>query len=82
MGEAIAQPPLAPGLAGTLATRLEWVELIVEAALEGSRSKFIQALVLDGAAASIETAEKLADELLEGHREHLGLFTNSLEPSD
>ena len=70
----IAQPPLAPGLAGTLATRLQWVETVVEAALEGSRDKFVQALVLDGAVESLETAAKLADDLLAAQAEHLPQF--------
>jgi alpha-galactosidase len=61
---AVALPPLSPGLAGTLATRCQWVETIVEAALEGSREKFIQALILDGAVASVEQAVSLADDLL------------------
>lgn len=60
----IGLPPLPPGLAGTLATRFQWVETIVEAALEGSRTKFIQALVLDGAVSELPVAEALADELL------------------
>jgi alpha-galactosidase len=34
----IAQPPLPSGIAGTLATRLQWVETTVEAALEGSQA--------------------------------------------
>jgi alpha-galactosidase len=71
---AIAQPPLASGIAGTLATRLAWVETVVEAALEGSRQKFIQALILDGAVTSIDTAEELADDLLAAHAEYLPLF--------
>lgn len=57
-------PPLSPGLAGTLATRFQWVETTVEAALEGSRDKFVQALVLDGAVNSLSAAEALADDLL------------------
>jgi alpha-galactosidase len=68
---AIAQQPLPAALAGTLATRYQWVETVVEAALEGSREKFIQALVLDGAVSSIETATALADELLAAQTEHL-----------
>jgi alpha-galactosidase len=68
---AIAQRPLPAAVAGTLATRFQWVETIVEAALEGSRDKFIQALVLDGAVNSLETATALADELLAAHAEHL-----------
>jgi alpha-galactosidase len=70
----IMQPPLPSGIAGTLAARLAWVETVVEAALEGSRGKFVQALVLDGAVDSLETAEKLADELLAAHAEYLPHF--------
>ncbi len=70
----IAQPPLAPGLAGTLASRFQWVETIVEAALEGSTDKFVQALLIDGAVDSIATARQLADELLTVHRVHLPQF--------
>lgn len=60
----IAQPPLPAGVVGTLATRFQWVETVVEAALERSREKFIQALVLDGAVRSLDTAARLADDLL------------------
>ena len=70
----IMLPPLPAGVAGTLATRFAWVETIVEAALEGSRDKFIQALVLDGAVDSIDTAAKLADELLAAQAEYLPQF--------
>jgi len=70
----IAQPPLPPGIVGTLATRLAWVETVVDAALEGSREKFVQALVLDGCVSSIDVAEKLADELLEAQAEYLPQF--------
>jgi alpha-galactosidase len=68
---AIAQRPLSPGIAGTLATRFQWVETIVDAALERSREKFIQALVLDGAVGSLEVATALADELLAAHAAYL-----------
>jgi alpha-galactosidase len=70
----IAQRPLPSGIVGTLATRLAWVETVVEAALEGSRRKFVQALILDGWVKSIEMAEKLADELLAAHAEYLPQF--------
>jgi len=72
--KALAQPPLPPGIAGTLATRLMWVETVVEAALEGSREKFVQALVLDGSVLSLGDAGKLADDLLAAHAEHLPQF--------
>lgn len=70
----IAQPPLSSGIVGTLAARFQWVETVVDAALEGSRTKFIQALVLDGSADSIVTAEKLADELLTTQADYLPQF--------
>lgn len=67
----IVQPPLPPGIAGALATRYQWVETIVDAALEGSREKFIQALILDGYVSSIPQAEVLADDLLAAQAEYL-----------
>jgi len=74
---AVAQPPLPAGLSATLAARLAWVETVVEAALEGSREKFIQALVVDGWVGSIEAAVKLADELLTAHAPYLPQFANA-----
>jgi len=70
----VAVSPLPSGLVGTLATRFQWVEVTAEAALEGSREKFLQALVLDGAVRSIDQAEQLADELLAAHRQYLPQF--------
>jgi alpha-galactosidase len=68
---AIAQPPLPAALVGTLATRYQWVETIVEAAIEGSRDKFIQSLVLDGAVSSLDQATALADDLLAAQAAYL-----------
>ena len=73
---AIAQRPLPAAIAGTLATRLQWVETTVEAALEGSREKFVQALVLDGSVGSLDEAAALADDLLAAHRAYLPQFTD------
>ena len=70
----IVQPPLPSGIVGTLANRLAWVETIVEAALEGSRRKFEQALVLDGALDSLGTAATLASALLEAQADFLPQF--------
>lgn len=67
-------PPLSPALAGTLATRYQCVETIVDAALEGSRAKFIQALLLDGAAPSIQIAQQLAHDLLQIQSHYLPQF--------
>jgi alpha-galactosidase len=74
---ALAQPALPPGIAGLLATRFGWVETVVEAALEGSRAKFIQALLLDGAVDSLDSAARLADELLAAQAEHLPQFAGA-----
>ncbi len=70
----IQGPPLPSGVAGTLATRLLWVETVVEAALEGSRDKFVQALVLDGSTLSLEAAARLADDLLAAQADFLPQF--------
>jgi alpha-galactosidase len=68
---AVPQPPLPAAVAGTLATRCQWVETVVEAALEGSREKFVQALILDGAVSSSRQAEALAGDLLAAQAEYL-----------
>ncbi len=70
----LALPPLPAGLTGTLATRLQWVETVVEAALTGSRALFIQALLLDGAVESLDTAARLADDLLAAQADYLPQF--------
>lgn len=67
----LMQPALSPAIAGALATRFQWVETIVEAALEGSREKFIQSLVLDGYVTSLGQATALADELLSAQSSYL-----------
>jgi alpha-galactosidase len=64
-------PPLSTAVAGTLATRFQWVEATVEAALEKSRDKFIQALILDGAVSTPDMAAALADDLLAAQAEYL-----------
>lgn len=69
---ALQQPMLPAAIVGTLATRYQWVETIVEAALEQSREKFVQALVLDGVVSSIDQAVALADELLTAQSPYLG----------
>ena len=74
---AIPQAPLAAGLVGTLAAKFAWVETVVEAALEGSRDKFVQALVIDGAVGSLDAAERLADDLLAAQAAHLPQFARA-----
>jgi alpha-galactosidase/6-phospho-beta-glucosidase family protein len=62
-------------MAGALATRCSWVETIVQAALEGSRDQFIQALVLDGYVESLDVAARLADDLLASQADYLPWVT-------
>lgn len=69
---AIQQRPLPTAAAGILATRFAWVETLVEAYVHNSRDKFIQALILDGAVSSVDTAVQLADELIAAHKPFLG----------
>ncbi len=71
----IQQKALSSGVAGTLATRMQWVETVVEAALEGDRSKFVQALIIDGAVDSVKQAEALADDLLKAQKQYLPQFS-------
>jgi alpha-galactosidase len=71
---AIMQAPLPTAAAGLLATRFGWVDVVVEAALEGNRTKFVDALILDGGVKSPNVAVALADELLEAHRANLPDF--------
>jgi alpha-galactosidase/6-phospho-beta-glucosidase family protein len=73
---AIVQAPLPVAAAGILATRFAWVDVVVEAALEGSRRKFVDALIMDGGVRSPDMATALADELLEAHRAYLPNFGN------
>jgi alpha-galactosidase len=73
---AIVQSPLPAAAAGVLATRFAWVDVVVEAALEGSRTKFVDALILDGGVKSPEMAVALADELLDAQRVYLPDFGN------
>jgi alpha-galactosidase len=67
----LQQQPLPTAAAGALATRFAWVETITEAALEGSRDKFIQALILDGAVSSPDIAVRLADDLIAAQQAYL-----------
>ena len=61
----VQQGRLPSGVENTLNARFAAVETTVEAALEGNGRKFAQALLLDGAVYSLETATKLAAELME-----------------
>jgi alpha-galactosidase/6-phospho-beta-glucosidase family protein len=70
----IVQKPLPAAVAGTLATRYQWVEVVVEAALEGNRDKLITALILDGCVSSTDQAVMLANELITAQQAYLPAF--------
>ena len=59
------------GVRATVEKALLAVELTVEAALERSRRKLVQALIFDGSVNSTSDASKLADDLLAAHKEFL-----------
>jgi alpha-galactosidase len=61
--------------ASILRRRISVVDLTVKAALTGSRELFIEALLADGSVKNEEDAAKLADDLLDAHREHLPQFS-------
>ena len=63
-----------PPLSALLARRIASQELTVEAALTGDRRLFVEALLTDGAITDGHKAGKLADDLLNAHRQHLPQF--------
>jgi alpha-galactosidase len=73
---AIGLPAFDAALAGTLATHYQWAETVVDAALQGNRQKFVQALLLDGAVDSPTDAGRLADDLLKAQAEYLPQFAS------
>jgi len=70
----VGLPPLPPGVLATVNEALYGVEITVEAALQGSRDLFVQALLYDRSVTTRAAAEALADDLLAAHREHLPQF--------
>jgi alpha-galactosidase len=72
--------PLPTACVTVLAARLHWIELIIEAAMEGSREKFVQALLLDGAVKDLSLAQQMADELLAAQQDYLPQFHSSFAP--
>jgi alpha-galactosidase len=61
-------------LAAIITRKITAAMLTVEAALSGDRALFVEALLADGAVADPDVAGKLADELLEAHRQYLPNF--------
>jgi len=57
-------PALPPGIKACIEKAFLTTDLIVQAALERDRAKFVQALILDGCCCSVAQAGTLADELI------------------
>lgn len=61
-------------LAAIITRRLASVRVTVEAALTGDRTLFTEALLLDGAVTDRAAAERMGEELLAAHKQHLPRF--------
>ena len=70
----IGLPPVPPGIAAWITEALFGVEITVDAAIQGDRKLFVQALLYDRCVPDLKTAEALADDLLAAHRGDLGRF--------
>lgn len=66
--------PLDPELVAKLKSKIDAIEMTVDAAVKGSRDLMVQAILADGAVTDADTAAKLTDDLLEDHRQHLPQF--------
>lgn len=62
---------LPPGVKANIDKAFLTTELIIDAALERDRSKFVQAIIIDGCVSSSEQANQLADELIQAHKDYL-----------
>jgi len=67
-------PDFPDPLAAIITHKITAAQLTVEAALAGDRRLFVEALLADGSVTDPEVARKMAEELLEAHREHLPNF--------
>mgnify|MGYP005848477637 CR=1 FL=1 len=65
---------LPAGIAALLSPQVHVQDLVVEAAVHGSRELALQAMLADPMVQSAEAAEKCLDELLSVHREYLPQF--------
>lgn len=72
--KALRADDLPPALVAKLCAKVSAVEITVEAAVEGSRDKMIEAMIADGSVGTTDAAAKLADDLLAAHAEFLPQF--------
>lgn len=67
-------PDFSEPLAAIITRKLSATLLTVEAALQGDRKLFAEALLADGAVTDVNVANQLRDELLEAHKRYLPNF--------
>jgi len=65
---------LPPALIAKLTSKIEAIEITVDAAVKGSRALMVEALLADGTVGQPDVAARLADELIAEHRAHLPQF--------
>ena len=65
---------LPPALVAKLCSKIESIEITVDAAVSGSRDMMIEAMLADGSVGTTDAAAKLTDDLLEAHAEFLPQF--------
>ncbi|GAB4544205.1 MAG: alpha-galacturonidase LplD [Anaerolineae bacterium] len=75
--EPLSVGSLPPGIAQTLAGRVEQQEIIVDAAVQGDPDLVLQALLADPMVPSWKTAVALREELLRVHAQHLPQFSHA-----
>ena len=71
---ALSADPLPSELVAKLQSKLEAIEMTVDAALSGSRELMLEALLADGGVPNVDTARALRDDLIEAHRQYLPQF--------
>ncbi|MEZ5776914.1 MAG: hypothetical protein R3E44_00990 [Paracoccaceae bacterium] len=71
---ALQADTLPDALIAKLNAKITAIEVTVDAAVNGSRDLMVEALLADGTVDTPDLARAVADELIEGHREHLPQF--------
>jgi len=69
--DGLKMQPVPDCVVGPMAARIRQVELLVDAAVEGNRSKALQALAQDPMILSLREAEELLSATIEAHGERL-----------
>lgn len=71
---ALQADPLDAELVAKLVSKIDAIEVTVDAAMSGSRDTMVAAILADGTVTEPDIAARLTDELIAGHREFLPQF--------